>query len=471
MGKYLYGASVQGIQEYIFTTNELKSIVGASNIVKNINEYFKKHYEKYIIVNAAGNVKLIFDSKDEFEDMVKNFIKETRQEAYGLKISQAVVAFEKGELKEAFQELEKKLAVQKNRVDLPLDISINILKNAKKTAKPAVESDKDKATLQKEDANPDRANMPKNSKNKTAVIHADGNGLGAKIAAMTDSLKTDKEVIKAYKNFSMQLETATLNAFESAKQDIKNIREIILGGDDITVVCDANDALDFTEKFLSAFEKETQRLFQNEGLTACAGIAFANHKYPFHYAVNLAESLCNYAKTHSKEIMQHKKLSLAPSSLMFHNIQSSNFERFEDYVENELTLKNDSQTIHLNYGPYFVNKQDNYATITAFRHLCGALMLSGSPMSRYREWLTILSQNATQAKERMKRINSMLDLKNDVYRKDIFVKCLKQFSEDIKVDEMIVSRGAEKYTPIHDIDTYLSVIDDKRDNEETCDAI
>ena len=36
MTKYLYGASVQGIQQFIFQTNELKDIVGASELVEFI---------------------------------------------------------------------------------------------------------------------------------------------------------------------------------------------------------------------------------------------------------------------------------------------------------------------------------------------------------------------------------------------------------------------------------------------------
>ena len=43
MTKYLYGASVQGIQQFIFQTNELKDIVGASELVESIcTELFKK---------------------------------------------------------------------------------------------------------------------------------------------------------------------------------------------------------------------------------------------------------------------------------------------------------------------------------------------------------------------------------------------------------------------------------------------
>ena len=36
MSKYLYGAAVQGIQDFIFKTNELKHVVGASEWVEQI---------------------------------------------------------------------------------------------------------------------------------------------------------------------------------------------------------------------------------------------------------------------------------------------------------------------------------------------------------------------------------------------------------------------------------------------------
>lgn len=42
MTKYLYGASVQGIQQFIFQTNELKDIVGASELVSSSVQDFSK---------------------------------------------------------------------------------------------------------------------------------------------------------------------------------------------------------------------------------------------------------------------------------------------------------------------------------------------------------------------------------------------------------------------------------------------
>ena len=65
MSKYLYGAAVQGIQEFIFKTNELKHIVGASELVEQICtsafDEFAKNGES--IVRAARKLFAIFQRR------------------------------------------------------------------------------------------------------------------------------------------------------------------------------------------------------------------------------------------------------------------------------------------------------------------------------------------------------------------------------------------------------------------------
>ena len=79
MSKYLYGASVQGIQDFIFATNKLQEIVGASEIVKDIASDFidiSHLKDENILLNAAGNIKAIFDDEalKEFLPIFSKFI-------------------------------------------------------------------------------------------------------------------------------------------------------------------------------------------------------------------------------------------------------------------------------------------------------------------------------------------------------------------------------------------------------------
>ena len=51
MSKYLYGAAVQGIQDFIFKTNKLKEIVGASELVEQVcTSQFAKMLGRYEIL-------------------------------------------------------------------------------------------------------------------------------------------------------------------------------------------------------------------------------------------------------------------------------------------------------------------------------------------------------------------------------------------------------------------------------------
>ena len=45
MAKYLYGASIQGIQEYIYATNKLQEIIGASEIIDSLGQKFDNKQE------------------------------------------------------------------------------------------------------------------------------------------------------------------------------------------------------------------------------------------------------------------------------------------------------------------------------------------------------------------------------------------------------------------------------------------
>ena len=473
MAKYLYGASVQGIQDFIFKTNKLIEVIGASEIVKAIDTMINIYKPDVIVMQAAGNIKVIFHNKDELQKVVKNFPKEIMQNAFGITISQAVIIIHGDEpTKDEIDTLEKKLKIQRNKPAIPLDLHSNILELYPKTARPIWADSKeslDVATQQKHDEyakwfKKEREKNPKlqelkeltalsNGKNKIAIIHADGNGLGELLPNLKE--KTNLTITE----FSQKLDTATHKAFERASAGVEKIRPVILGGDDMSVVCDANIALEFTKDFLKYFEEETQKELKFK-LTACAGIAYSNNKYPLHYALHLAEALTSQTKKHAKALREKEKLDFVPSSLMFHNIQSSNFQSWDKFIQDELTITNDTQTIHLDFGPYYLEHKEQ-PQIQDFIHTVEAYRCEGSPISRLRSWLSELYKDNQSAKDMLERIN-IITQEKDRWNCEIMDNNLKIFNKNLSQNNLIVPKDGEQKTPIYDVLQILSTTEAKR---------
>lgn len=183
-----------------------------------------------------------------------------------------------------------------------------------------------------------------------AVIHADGNGLGEvflNFYERSGSPQTREEYIEKYRKFSEALDKCTIKATavalkkfrdsfieeEKAKakkrgkelsiEDIEKIElpfiPLVLGGDDLTVICDGRYAVKFTRDFLVEFERQAQQHKDIKDLIklgACAGIAIVKPHYPFHQAYELAEQLLQSAK-------MVKKISPSLLALDYHVLYDS----------------------------------------------------------------------------------------------------------------------------------------------------
>ncbi|MBD3336647.1 MAG: hypothetical protein GF355_14135, partial [Candidatus Eisenbacteria bacterium] len=195
-------------------------------------------------------------------------------------------------------------------------------------------------------------------------IHADGNAVGDFITRM---LNAADDSAAAFREFSSALQDATEEAVQDAVEDVliadhaaRNpeassagrqgestdagdqivlpARPIVLAGDDVTVIVAARLALDFTKRFLEAFERTTRERLgvlqvpDFKGLTAGAGVVLAKYSFPFDRAHELAESLCRQAKKWVKigggEI---------PSALAFHRVTTSLPMSAETVLQHELT--------------------------------------------------------------------------------------------------------------------------------------
>lgn len=451
---------MQGIQQFIFQTNTLKDIVGASELVEQIctskfeNLLKKIGVEKRVtpLINAAGNIKCEFENEEDCAKVVRLFPKCVLEAAPGITISQAVVKYDKGSYEDAVYSLEEALRKQRNQPMQSTTIGLMGIHRSRTTGLPAVEINKDgeyldEATQKKREATKiiqlcrtafddetlryeNVAIDPEEMTYKNdwvAVIHADGNGLGQVVQ------KVGKER-EDFRKFSQNLDKATKKAAVEAYNAVRRlwekkkipIRPIVLGGDDFTVICRADIALEYATAFMKHFEEQTREKVgeiltkygvftegdKTDCLTACAGISYVKSSYPFYYAYELAESLCAEAKKDAKKDL--KRGELAPSCLMFHKVQDSFVEDYAEIVKRELTVKDD---FSFKFGPYYLNEKDAKAKdkwmVDDLRYYAKILDLMGKEgnavKSHLRQWMTLLDENPGMAEQKLNRLKEIVD--------------------------------------------------------------
>lgn len=253
------------------------------------------------------------------------------------------------------------------------------------------------------------------NKNMVALVHADGNGMGKMIEDIRTKFK-DKTAEKL-KAFSKAVSESTLAAFGEAfyqtilKPEIyvvstidatfivPPIRPVIIGGDDVTFLIRADLAIDFTKIYLETFEKETKESFKKNGftppqkteetenvkLTATAGIVFIKSTYPLHYAADLAESICGYAKRKSE-----RKIS----NLQFYRVKDSFVNNYNNIVdlENKKGISG------------FVGKNYDKPSIENLQKKVKLMKKPGVPRTAIRELLSESYRNIPNAELMLKRM-------------------------------------------------------------------
>lgn len=151
-----------------------------------------------------------------------------------------------------------------------------------------------------------------------AVVHIDGNGMGNRFIGTATLEKTrdlSRTVATATQNTFKNLIAKITDQFELIEkslghtshsyprnkysQKIIPLRPIIIGGDDITFVCNGKLGIYFAKLFLEFFANE--KVSDEKEISACAGIAITKTKYPFYRGYALAEQLCANAKKARKE--------------------------------------------------------------------------------------------------------------------------------------------------------------------------
>ena len=144
------------------------------------------------------------------------------------------------------------------------------------------------------------------SKDYLAVVYADGNQFGNRFKLWKQSQKLEnnpfllKETIgeKFWHSCRVSMRRSlidSLNAtFKNYNGEIQPYQILMLGGDDLLLVCQAKYALRFAVELSKCLEK--QNLSDGEPLTVGVGIAIASPNYPFYALQRLAEELGKSSK-------------------------------------------------------------------------------------------------------------------------------------------------------------------------------
>lgn len=163
-----------------------------------------------------------------------------------------------------------------------------------------------------------------------ALIHADGNGIGQRYKGFqTDrsigEKSTAMDVIDVpreahgeafFHSMRVVVRRAIVDALAKTfteSYDIRPYEVLMLGGDDLLLVCRADRALDLACNYAAELEK--YRLADGKPLHVAIGVAIAQDAYPLHRLHELAEALAGSAKRLYRSLRDDSaKHGLAPES-------------------------------------------------------------------------------------------------------------------------------------------------------------
>lgn len=139
-----------------------------------------------------------------------------------------------------------------------------------------------------------------------ALIHADGNGIGKRYiewkakANACDDLGKEAHGEAFFHSMRVAVRRAVVDALDTTFPAPNKVGEtrpyeiLMLGGDDLLLICRADRALDFANHYAAELEKH--KLADGKPLHVAIGVAIAQKTYPLHRLHELAEGLATSAK-------------------------------------------------------------------------------------------------------------------------------------------------------------------------------
>ena len=137
---------------------------------------------------------------------------------------------------------------------------------------------------------------------------------------------------------------------------------------------------------------------------------------------------------------------------MFHKVQDSFTESYEEIVERELTPREGHSW---QFGPYFFKKQDGYIRIAELIEMSNQLLnKEGNAIkSHLRQWLSLMHEDINVAKQKINRVLSIVGDKTDKAKnlKNLVSALTKAQPRKVKDKDLLVY-------PVYDVLALHSVI-------------
>lgn len=353
---------VRGKQDFIFRTNKLKEIVGASWIIRDVFEdylkpaalrvagndkglfsykwiegsapfivsEFEQHLEEgyigEVVYDGGGNFLLLLKDEETFRRVTYEFTKDVMKGTGTLRVLGSCVSgvdfnnYKKNN--EDLYAMHRRNEAQECKADpwacLPIvqvdrktsmpivekgvdgDMTKEQAAKRDKYEKKRREMEKDKSLATRyfyegEDVF-DKMILKKGENSQLAVVYIDGNGMGARVQSSLAGKTTYEECVNALRGLSDEIQTRYVDeGIENAlgKKEGKH-RLVVFAGDEINFVVRADEAFQCARSYLKALDEQ-------QGESACAGIAVFHSHAPYADAYRIAEEACESGKKWMKK--------------------------------------------------------------------------------------------------------------------------------------------------------------------------
>ncbi|EOA6548161.1 hypothetical protein ACI1IY_002102 [Vibrio vulnificus] len=298
-----------------------------------------------------------------------------------------------------------------------------------------------------------------------ALIHIDGNGLGILLRQLKQVLNAQpvEEYQHAFRAFSAALSDATQKAAQESTRMVYQhvssegaystvvlpMRPIVLGGDDVTLFCRADLAIDYAETFCIAFQRESQKilapLYQRylansdikPYLTASGGVLFHKAGHPFPHCHQLVECLCEQAKILTKSVYGTQSNKVGPAALAFYRVSNATQSDIGALIEQAQTFAlSAGEQICLTQCSYFVSMTDDEQA--ALESELGKPLLVNRSLGKLRDLIQVSKNKVGKAPMSMskwRQLATLLSQRDFVEAKRLYNRSRALCLEPQKVTE------------------------------------